>query len=86
MRSRVRVLLVLLAVAAGSGACATSEQWAEWHKHSSHFASGDHLFFSLRNRGANPTPRVYKSDVNKAQAQSWWGDAIVVRPEQLFEG
>lgn len=86
MRSRLRVLLVFLAVATGSGACATSDQWAEWHKHPSHFASGDHLFFSLRHRGESPAPRVFKSDVEKGRAESWWGDAIVVRPEQLFEG
>lgn len=86
MHSRLRVLLVLFAVATGSGACATSEQWAEWQGHSSHFASGQHLFFSMRHRGESPAPRVSKSDVEKARAESWWGDAIVVRPDQLFEG
>jgi len=86
MRSHFRVLLVLLAVATGGSACATSEQWAEWQKHSSHFASGDHLFFSLRHRGDSPAPRVFKSEVEKAGTQGWWGDAIVVRPDQLFEG
>ncbi len=86
MNRRVRVLLVLLAAATGTGACATPEQWAEWNGHSSHFASGDHLFFSLRHQGANPVPRVTRTSLEKARTESWWGDLIVVRPDQLFEG
>jgi hypothetical protein len=85
MRKVVAVLVVLLA-AVGLQACATSEQWSEWHKHSSHFASADHLFFSFRNQGEKPVPKVYKSDMEKARTQQWWGDAVVVRPDQLFEG
>jgi hypothetical protein len=85
MRKGIRALLVLIA-AVGLSACATGEQWDEWHKHSSHFASGDHLSFSFRNQGAKPTPKVYKSDVEKARTENWWGDLIVVRPDQLFEG
>jgi hypothetical protein len=85
MRKGIRVLLVLFA-AVGPSACATSAQWDEWFKHSSHFASGDHLFFSFRNQGAQPTPRVYRSDMERARTQNWWGDVIVVRPDQLFEG
>lgn len=86
MRDRIRRLLIVLAVAAGAGACATAEQWHEWDTHSTHFASNDHMFFSLRNRGQNPTPRVYKSEVEKARLENWWGEVVVVRPDQLFEG
>jgi len=81
---RIRVGLVLLTVAVGASACATSEQWAEWHEHSTHFASGDHLSFSFRHQGANPTPRVSRQDVEIAKTQSWWGEPVVVRPDQLF--
>lgn len=86
MRVRIRVLLLLLAAAAASTACATSEQWAEWQQHSSHFASGDHVWFSLRHQGDNPTPRVRQRDLEEARAESWWGEPIVVRPDQLFSG
>lgn len=81
---RVRVGLGLLGVALSSGACATSEQWAEWRAHPSHFASGEHLFFSFRNPGENPPPKVRKQDVDIAKAESWWGRPIVVRPDQIF--
>jgi hypothetical protein len=76
--------LILLAVTLAGSACATSEQWAEWRQHPSHFASGEHFAFSMRHRGANPVPRVSQQDVEKAKAESWWGDPIVVRPEQIF--
>jgi hypothetical protein len=38
----------------------------------------------MRHQGANPIPRVSHQDVEKAKAESWWGDSIVVRPEQIF--
>jgi hypothetical protein len=75
--------LILLVVIAGTGACATSEQWSEWRRHSSHFASGDHLWFSVHNQGERP--RVSRQDIQLASAQSWWGDPVVVRPDQIFE-
>ena len=84
MRDGVRRILTLLTVALAGSACATSEQWAEWQQHSTHFASSEHFDFSMRHRGASPTPRVSQRDVEKAKAESWWGDPIVVRPEQIF--
>ena len=84
MRNGVRRILTLLTVALAGSACATSEQWAEWQQHSAHFASSEHFGFSMRHRGASPTPRVSQRDVEKAKAESWWGDPIVVRPEQIF--
>jgi len=86
MRTRLRVLLLLVALALALTACATSEQWSEWRQHSSHFASGDHLWFSMRHQGENPTPHVRRQDVDRARTQAWWGEPIVVRPEQLFAG
>jgi hypothetical protein len=82
MRKHMAILLFLLGIVVTMSACATSEQWAEWRAHSTHFASGDHLWFSLENRGA--TPRVTQRDIQAAKAQSWWGDPVVVRPDQIF--
>jgi hypothetical protein len=72
MGRHLRVVLVLLAVVVGSSACATSGQWAQWRQHATHFASGDHLVFSLRNQGERPTPRVTRHDLKEAKAQAWW--------------
>jgi hypothetical protein len=82
MPRMTRYGLLLLALAAVSG-CASSEQWTEWKSHSSHFASGDHMAFSMRNQGN--TPKVRATDTRMASAQSWWGDPVVVRPDQIFQ-
>ena len=83
MRTRMLAVLLLSGVAVATGACATSEEWADWQKHSSHFATGDHLFFSVRNREGTP-PRVTRGDLQMARAEEWWGKAITVTPEQIF--
>jgi hypothetical protein len=82
MRS-LRVMSILLAIMLGSGACASSEQWARWREHSSHFASSHHLAFSLRNEGQLAAPRVTPEDLTEAQTERWWGDPVVVGPDQL---
>jgi len=38
-----------------TSACATSEEWSEWRGHTTHFASGTHGMFSMRN---NRTARI----------------------------
>lgn len=85
MRTYLRVVFVLLAALIGSSACATAQQWATWRQHSTHFASGDHLAFSLRNEREHPVPRVTRKDLEEAKAQDWWGDPVVVRPDELVK-
>lgn len=83
MRSRILGALLLGGSLVMTGACATSDEWAEWRKHPSHFASGHHLFFSARNtEGA--APRVTRGDLDASRAENWWGKAITVTPEQIF--
>jgi hypothetical protein len=86
MRLRSSAAVLFLGAAVVSAGCANSEQWAEWRQHSSQFASFKHMGFSLRHRGENPQPHVTQGDVEKAQLESWWGDPIVVRPDQIFAG
>lgn len=83
MSTRVLTALLLVFAAGGASGCATSEQWNEWLKHPTHFATGDHLWFSLRNQGS--TPNVRQRDTQLASTERWWGDPIVVRPEQIFQ-
>jgi hypothetical protein len=82
-RRGVRWFVLLGSLALGLGACASSEQWAEWRSHPSHFASGDHMGFSLKNMG--DTPRVNRRDMQAAGTQNWWGKPVVPRPGQIFE-
>jgi hypothetical protein len=78
-------LFVLVCVGALGSGCASQKQWAEWDKHSTHFASGEHLWFSVTNRGEKPTPRVTRGDLQRARNQSWWGDQVAVRPRQVSD-
>ncbi|HEV8306830.1 MAG TPA: hypothetical protein VGW35_04125 [Methylomirabilota bacterium] len=81
---RFRALLLSLGAAVVMSACASSDQWTEWRQHSTHFASGEHLRFSFRNRGEHPTPRVRRVDLERSRDQAWWGEPVLVRPDQLF--
>lgn len=77
-------MLLALSAAAGLGSgCASQAQWDRWTSHSSHFASGEHLRFSVMNESPTPAPRVTRGDLRQAKTQSWWGDRVVVRPGQL---
>jgi len=80
--STLRIVL-LGSLALGLGACASSEQWSEWRSHSTHFASGDHMGFSLKNMG--DTPHVNRKDMQASGTQNWWGKPVVPRPGQIFE-
>ena len=82
MRSRSLIVLGLWVAAAG---CATSAEWQDWRGHTTHFASGQHGIFSLRNNRDGSHPRVSRADIAAAQTESWWGKAITVTPEQIFE-
>ena len=84
MRSdRFKLLLAVTVLLAASG-CASSEEWQTWREHPTHFASGDHLFFSTRNSEGS-APRVTRQDIAMARDQGWWGKPITVSQEQILE-
>ena len=77
-------LLLGLGALLALGGCASSEEWQTWREHPTHFASGDHLFFSTRNREGG-SPRVTRADINQARDQGWWGKPITVAQESILE-
>ena len=86
MRSRFMRATLVVAVTFLIGACATAEDWKVWLSHSSHFASGDHGLFSVRNNKDGSNPRVTRSDIEDARNQNWWGIyAVNVSPNQIFQ-
>lgn len=78
-----RVLLIGSALVVFAG-CATSEEWRTWKEHPTHYASGDHGFFSLRNREGT-SAKVTRDDIALARDQGWWGKPITVSSEQILE-
>ncbi len=85
MRSKIVTAAALIVVAFLAGGCATSEQWAEWRGHTTHFASGDHGYFSLANNMDGRNPRVTRLDIENSRTQSWWGKNISVEPGQVIQ-
>lgn len=80
---RLRLYLAVVALVA-LGGCATSEEWATWKSHPTHFASGSHMGFSLRNREGSQ-PRVTRQDIAAARDEGWWGKPVTVSQEQILE-
>ena len=78
-----KLLLAVTALLAAAG-CASSDEWQTWKEHPTHFASGDHLFFSTRNSEGS-APRVTRQDIALARDQGWWGKPITVSQEQILE-
>jgi len=85
MRSKITLAAALLGVALLAGACASSEQWAEWRGHTTHFASGDHGMFSMRNNLEGTNPRVTRLDIEASRTENWWGKQISVEPGQIIQ-
>jgi len=85
MRGTMLRTIALMTALLGAAGCATSQEMATWRAHSTHFASGDHLLFSMRN-DIGSVPRVTREDLREAQAQAWWGDPVVVSSEHIVAG
>jgi hypothetical protein len=83
MQSR-RLRVPLAAVALLAAGCASQEEWATWKAHPTHFASGSHMGFSVRNRERS-LPRVTREDITLARDEGWWGEAITVGQEEILE-
>jgi hypothetical protein len=80
---RWKMLLGFTALLA-CGGCASGDEWTTWREHPTHFASGQHLFFSTRNR-EGATARVTRQDIAMARDEGWWGKPITVSQEQILE-
>jgi hypothetical protein len=80
---RGKFLLVSAVVLATAG-CATREEWNTWYTHRTHFASYDHMGFSVRNTEGS-APKVTRQDIALARSEGWWGKPITVGQEQILE-
>jgi hypothetical protein len=81
---KLGIWLVSLPVLLALSGCATSEEWATWKSHSTHFASGDHMKFSMQST-ETAAAKVTRRDIALASDQAWWGHAITVAPGQILE-
>lgn len=81
--ARVKLLLFSAVLVAAAG-CATGEEWSTWYDHRTHFASYDHMGFSVRNTEGS-APKVTRQDIALARDEGWWGKPITVAQEQILE-
>jgi hypothetical protein len=84
MRSGRGKLLLFAALLVGAAGCASGEEWNTWYEHRTHFASYDHMGFSLRNSEGS-APKVTRKDIQLARDEAWWGKPITVAQEQILE-
>ena len=86
MWDRTLCAAVVIGVTVLVSSCASRDDWTMWRSHSTHFASGEHGFFSMRNNKDGSNPKVYRSDIEDSRQQNWWGlYAITVSPSQIFQ-
>ena len=84
MRSRGWRFLMIGGALVMLAGCASGDEWRTWREHPTHYASGDHGFFSLRNREGK-TAKVTRADIALARDEGWWGKPITVSSEQILE-
>ena len=80
----MRLLMGLTAAALLTTGCASGEQWNTWYTHSTHFASNEHMGFSLSN-GDGKAPKVNRPQLALARTEGWWGQAVTVDQAQVLE-
>lgn len=72
MRHRTFLPLVLGFVLVSTGCAATTREWEVWRAHRTHYATDNHLAFSMKNTvGAAPT--VTPELMEQAKGEGWWG-------------
>jgi hypothetical protein len=78
-------LLLIVAVLFSMSGCASSQDWAYWRNHPTHFATGGHMTFSMKNDNVY-YPTVTEADVKQAEAYGWWGDQVPPAPPVNLSG
>ncbi len=74
MRERNWLPLVIALVLVSTG-CATEREWTVWRAHPTHFATDNHLGFSVTNAVAGK-PQVTPELMARAKGEGWWGRFI----------
>ena len=72
MRHRNSLPLVLGLLLLTTGCAATHREWEVWRAHPTHFATDNHLSFSVSN-AVGAAPLVTPELMDRAKAEGWWG-------------
>jgi hypothetical protein len=83
MTKKGRLIVVAAALASLTG-CASSQEWSTWYDHRTHFASGDHMSFSIRTPDTGPG-RVTRTQLALARDEGWWGKPVTVAQADILD-
>jgi hypothetical protein len=72
MRHRSFLPLMLGIVLLSTGCAATHREWEVWRAHPTHYATSNHLGFSMSNV-VGGAPRVTPEMMETAKSEGWWG-------------
>ena len=78
-----RVVLAVVALA-GLAGCASGQEWSTWYDHRTHFASGEHMSFSVRTPDTGPG-RVTRTQLALARDEGWWGKPVTVAQAEILD-
>ncbi|HXJ77489.1 MAG TPA: hypothetical protein VMS64_02310 [Candidatus Methylomirabilis sp.] len=85
MRSRITGATFAVSLLFLAAAC-SSQDGKVWMEHNTHFASGEHAFFSLKNNKNGSNPKVTRLDIEDSRNQNWWGIyPITVNQSQILQ-
>ena len=80
----IKTVVFSAIVLAGAAGCATSEEWNTWYTHRTHFASGDHMSFSVRTPDSG-AGRVTRTQLALARDEGWWGKPVTVSQTDIVD-
>jgi hypothetical protein len=83
MTNRGRLIVLAAALTSLTG-CASSQEWSTWYDHRTHFASGEHMSFSIRTPETGPG-RVTRTELAKARDEGWWGKPVTVAQAEILD-
>jgi hypothetical protein len=72
MRHRTFLPLLLGFVVFLAGCAATHREWEVWRAHPTHYATTNHLAFSMQNM-VGTAPQVTPELMDQAKGEGWWG-------------
>ena len=84
MTANFKILILIGGVLLAAVGCASRSELTSWRDHPTHFASTDHVSFSVKNY-KDSAAKVTRQDVAIAREESWWGKPVTVAQEQILE-
>ncbi|HMI69484.1 MAG TPA: hypothetical protein VK510_05760 [Solirubrobacteraceae bacterium] len=84
MKKKATLLGLAVVALAGLAGCASGPEVQTWYEHRTHFASGEHMSFSIRTPDTGPA-RVTRTELALARDEGWWGKPVTVAQAEILD-